>query len=86
MAVRIRLARFGRRKHPVYRIVVMDSRRPREGKYLDIIGTYDPKRHEIIKFDEEKFNKWVSLGAEVTDRAKAIYKLYKKLSQAQQNA
>jgi small subunit ribosomal protein S16 len=83
VAVRIRLARFGRRNHPVYRIVVMDSRRPREGKYLDIIGTYDPKRHKIIKFDEEKYNKWVSLGAEVTDRAKAIYKLYKKLSAKQ---
>ena len=54
MAVRIRLARFGRRNHPVYRIVVMDSRRPREGKYIDTIGTYDPKRHELIKFDEEK--------------------------------
>ncbi|HID79790.1 MAG TPA: 30S ribosomal protein S16 [Aquifex aeolicus] len=85
MAVRIRLARFGRRNHPIYRIVVMDSRRPREGKYIDIIGTYDPKRHELIKFDEEKYLKWVSLGAEVTERAKAIYKLYKKLT-AKQNA
>ncbi len=85
MAVRIRLARFGRRHHPVYRIVVMDSRRPREGKYIDTIGTYDPVRHELISFDEEKYNKWISLGAEVSDRAKAIYKLYKKLS-AQQNA
>jgi len=85
VAVRIRLARFGRRHHPVYRIVVMDSRHPREGKYIDTIGTYDPVRHEIITFDEEKYNKWVSLGAEVTDRAKAIYKLYKKLS-AKQNA
>jgi len=85
VAVRIRLARFGRRHHPIYRIVVMDSRRPREGKYIDTIGTYDPVRHEIITFDEEKYNKWVSLGAEVTDRAKAIYKLYKKLS-AKQNA
>ena len=85
MAVRIRLARFGRRNHPIYRIVVMDSRSPREGKYIDIIGTYDPKRHELIKFDEEKYLKWVSLGAEVTDRAKAIYKLYKKLS-TKQNA
>jgi len=85
VAVRIRLARFGRRHHPVYRIVVMDSRRPREGKYVDIIGTYDPVRHELIKFDAEKYEKWVSLGAEVSDRAKAIYKLYKKLS-AKQNA
>jgi small subunit ribosomal protein S16 len=83
VAVRIRLARFGRRHHPVYRIVVMDSKSPREGKYIDIIGTYDPVRHEIIKFDEEKYNKWISLGAEVTDRAKAIYKLYKKLSAKQ---
>jgi len=85
VAVRIRLARFGRRHHPVYRIVVMDSRRPREGKFVDVIGTYDPIRHEIVKFDEEKYNRWVSLGAEVSDRAKAIYKLYKKLS-ANQNS
>jgi small subunit ribosomal protein S16 len=85
VAVRIRLAKFGRRHHPIYRIVVMDSRRPREGKYIDIIGTYDPVRHEIVSFDEEKYNKWLSLGAEVSDRAKAIYKLYKKLS-ANQNA
>ncbi|HIC97490.1 MAG TPA: 30S ribosomal protein S16, partial [Aquificaceae bacterium] len=43
MAVRIRLARFGRRHHPIYRIVVMDSRSPREGNYIDILGAYDPK-------------------------------------------
>jgi small subunit ribosomal protein S16 len=79
VAVRIRLAKFGRRNHPIYRIVVMDSRRPRESKFLDHIGTYDPKRHELIKFDEEKYLKWIKLGAEVTDRAKALYKLYKKL-------
>ncbi|MGB9874334.1 MAG: 30S ribosomal protein S16 [Hydrogenobacter sp.] len=73
MAVRIRLTRFGRTHHPIYRIVVMDAKSPREGKYIDILGTYDPinKRLEV---KEDKVKDWLSKGAQVTDRAKSLLK------------
>ncbi len=73
MAVRIRLAKFGRRHHPVFRIVVMDSRSPREGNYIDILGTYDPKRKVIIELKEDRVKNWVVKGAQIADRAKAIF-------------
>ena len=72
MAVRIRLARFGRRNYPIYRIVVMDSRSPREGKYIDILGTYDPKRKELLSIYPEKVKEWILKGVEISHRAKAI--------------
>ena len=71
MALRIRLARFGRSHHPIYRIVVMDAKSPREGKYVDILGTYDPIRKDL-QIKEEKVKDWLSKGAEVTDRAKSL--------------
>lgn len=73
MAVRIRLTRFGRTHHPIYRIVVMDAKSPREGKCIDILGTYDPinKRLEV---KEDKVKDWLSKGAQVTDRAKSLLK------------
>ncbi|MEZ0361503.1 MAG: 30S ribosomal protein S16 [Hydrogenobacter sp.] len=71
MALRIRLARFGRSHHPIYRIVVMDAKSPREGRYIDILGAYDPiRRHLELK--EEKVKEWISKGAEITDRAKSL--------------
>jgi len=73
MAVRIRLSKFGRRHHPVYRIVVMDSKSPREGSYIDILGTYDPKRKVIIDIKPEKIKEWISKGAEIAGRAKSIF-------------
>ncbi len=75
MAVRIRLAKFGRRNHPVYRIVVMDSKSPREGNYIDILGTYDPKRKEIIELKKEKVKEWMGKGAEVATRAKTVFEM-----------
>jgi small subunit ribosomal protein S16 len=75
MAVRIRLAKFGRRNHPIYRIVVMDSKSPREGNYIDILGTYDPKRKEIIELKKEKVAQWVRRGAEVASRAKTVFEM-----------
>ncbi len=75
MAVRIRLAKFGRRNHPVYRIVVMDSKSPREGNYIDILGTYDPKRKEIIELKKEKVKEWIGKGAEVATRAKTVFEM-----------
>ena len=60
--VRIRLARHGAKKHPFYRIVVADSESPRDGRYIDQIGTYDPTKPEI-KFVAEKLAKWRAKGA-----------------------
>lgn len=64
MAVTIRLARFGAKKKPFYRIVVADSRAPRDGRFLDRIGTYDPNQNPAdIHFEEEKALKWMNQGA-----------------------
>jgi len=79
MAVRIRLTRMGRKNHPIYRIVVMDSRSPRESAYIDILGTYDPKNKKIVEIKVDKVKEWIEKGAEVTDRAKAILKIAKVL-------
>ncbi len=64
MAVRIRLTRKGRKKQPFYRIVVADSHAPRDGKFLDILGTYDPMQDPaVIKLDTEKLAGWMDKGA-----------------------
>jgi ribosomal protein S16 len=62
MALRIRLSKFGRTHHPIYRIVVMDSHSPREGKYVDILGTYDPKRKELLDIKPERVKEWLEKG------------------------
>ena len=64
MAVRIRLTRLGRKKKPFYRIIVADGESPRDGKFLDIIGTYDPLQEPAeVKIDTEKLNDWLGRGA-----------------------
>ena len=61
MAVKMRLRRMGQKKAPFYRIVVADSRSPRDGKFIAEIGTYDPTREpSVIKFDEEAAKKWLA--------------------------
>lgn len=72
--VKIRLAKFGRTHNPVYRIVAMDSKSPREGRYLDILGTYDPKSGNIVSINVEAISQWVKKGAQLSDRVKAILK------------
>ena len=65
MAVKMRLRRMGQKKAPFYRIVVADSRSPRDGKFIEEIGTYDPTREpSVIKFDEEAAKKWLATGAQ----------------------
>lgn len=81
MSVKIRLARFGRVHAPVYRIVAIDSRKKRDGKALEILGTYNPLTSEIVQFHEERINAWVSKGAVVTDAVKKLQKLHKKMAQ-----
>ena len=68
MAVKIRLRRMGAKKAPFYRIVVADSRYPRDGRFIEEVGYYDPtKEPSVIKVDEEKAKKWISTGAQPTD-------------------
>lgn len=75
MAVRIRLARFGRKKQPFYRIIVADSQRKRDGKFLDIVGTYDPLQDPVqIKIDNEKVTDWIGKGALPTTTVKSLLK------------
>ena len=73
--VRIRMQRHGANKAPFYRIVVTDSRNPRDGRFIEIIGTYDPRKaDEQFKIDEEKALKWLSQGAQPTDTVKSMFK------------
>ncbi len=75
MAVKIRLRRMGKKKAPFYRVVVADSRSPRDGKFIDEIGTYDPNQEpSAFKFDEEKAKKWLSNGAKPTETVGKLMK------------
>lgn len=76
MAVKIRLRRMGQKKAPFYRIVVADSRSPRDGKCIEEIGTYNPNTDPSeFKIDEEKAKKWLSDGAQPTDVVSKLFKL-----------
>jgi len=71
--VRIRLMRFGRKKRPFYRVVAADSCAPRDGKFLDILGYYDPLKEPFeFKVDEEKVKMWLERGAEPTETVRAL--------------
>ena len=73
--VKIRLRRMGAHKKPFYRIVVADSRAPRDGKFIEELGYYDPMKEPAeIKIDEEKAKKWLSTGAQPTDTVKSLFK------------
>ena len=75
MAVKIRLRRMGAKKNPFYRIVVADSRYPRDGRFIEEIGTYDPlKTPADVKIDADKANQWITNGAQPTDTVKDILK------------
>ena len=75
MAVKIRLRRMGQKKDPIYRIIVADSRSPRDGKCIEEIGTYNPNTdHSEFKVNEELAKKWLSNGAQPTDVVAKIFK------------
>ena len=75
MAVKIRLRRMGAKKAPFYRVVVADSRYPRDGRFIEEIGTYDPmKSEDTIKINEEAAQKWLANGAQPTDTVKDLFK------------
>ncbi len=75
MAVKIRLTRVGSKKNPIYRVVVADSRSPRDGKFIEILGRYNPQTDpSTIELDEEKINDWIGKGAQPSN---AVSKLMK---------
>lgn len=75
MSVKIRLRRMGAKKAPFYRIVVADSRFPRDGRFIEEIGYYNPlEEPSVVKVDAEKAKKWIANGAQPTDTVKALFK------------
>ena len=75
MAVKIRLKRMGQKKAPFYRIVVADARSPRDGRFIEEIGTYDPNQEpSAFKVDEEAAKKWLNNGAQPTEVVGKIFK------------
>ncbi len=76
MAVKIRLKRMGKKKAPFYRIVVADARSPRDGRFIEEIGTYDPMKNPTeFKVNEELAKKWLGNGAQPTETVSKIFKL-----------
>lgn len=77
MAVKIRLTRIGRTHAPVYRIVATDSRNARNGKCIEILGTYNPLNHQFVQYHEARIQDWLAKGAIATDAVKKLMKSYK---------
>ncbi len=76
MAVKIRLRRMGAKGAPFYRVVVADSRYPRDGRFIEEIGYYDPtKEPSVIKIDNDKAQQWIKNGAQPTDTVKKLLKI-----------
>jgi small subunit ribosomal protein S16 len=75
MAAKIRLARVGSKKNPIYRVVIADSRSPRDGKFIEIVGRYNPQTQpSTIEIDEAKVKDWISKGAQPTDSVRRLMK------------
>lgn len=75
MAVKMRLRRMGAKKAPFYRVVIADSRYPRDGRFIEEIGYYDPtKNPSVVKVDADKAKEWIKNGAQPTDTVKKILK------------
>ncbi len=76
MAVKIRLKRMGKKRSPYYRIVVADARSPRDGRFIEEIGKYDPNQEpSVFSVDEEAAKKWLNNGAQPTETVAKIFKL-----------
>ena len=76
MAVKIRLKRMGAKRAPFYRVVVADSRFPRDGRFIEQVGTYNPMTDpSVTEFDAEKIQKWIKNGAQPTDTVAKIFKM-----------
>ncbi len=76
MAVKIRLTRVGSKKNPIYRVVVADSRSPRDGRFIEIVGRYNPQTDpSTIELDEAKIQDWISKGAQPTEPVARLIKV-----------
>ncbi len=76
MATKIRLTRLGKKKQPTYRLVVMDSRKPRDGRYIEQLGIYDPRQQpSLIRIDNERALYWLRTGAQPTERAQKLLEI-----------
>ena len=74
----IRLARYGKKKNPFYRVVVMDKRRPRNGRFVEVVGTYDPlKKPADIKLNAERIKYWLGCGAQPSDTVRSFLRTQK---------
>ena len=75
MAVKLRLTRVGSKKNPIYRVVAADSRSPRDGKFIEIVGRYNPQTDpSTIELDEEKIKAWLEKGAQPTESVRRLLK------------
>jgi small subunit ribosomal protein S16 len=75
VATKIRLARVGSKKNPIYRVVVADSRSPRDGRFIEIVGQYNPQTDpSTINLDEDKIRDWISKGAQPTNSVRRLLK------------
>ena len=77
MAVKIRLARIGKKNAPFGRIVAIDSRKKRDGAFLEDLGTYDILKSKLVHFHEERVNYWISMGAQESETVKKLHRIYK---------
>jgi small subunit ribosomal protein S16 len=76
MATKIRLARVGSKKNPIYRVVIADERAPRDGRFIEIVGRYNPQTDpSTIELNEEKIRDWLSKGAQPTDPVRRLLKV-----------
>jgi small subunit ribosomal protein S16 len=76
MAVRMRLVRFGKTKQPVYRVVVIDGRSPRDGRYIEQLGRYEPRAHpSVVEIDNEKAVAWLHKGAQPSDAVRKLLEI-----------
>lgn len=82
MAVKIRLARVGKKHAPFYRVVAIDARAARDSAALEILGTYNPLNGEFVQFHQERINYWIGNGAEQTDAVVRLQKKYQERAQA----
>lgn len=82
MAVRLRLALFGKKHAPVFRIVAIDSRKMRDGRYLENLGTYNPVTGEYVQFHVDRIDEWLKKGAVPSDSVKKLYKKFKQGSKS----
>lgn len=82
MAVKIRFTRVGKKHAPVYRIIAIDSRKKRDGEYLENLGTYNPLTKEIVQWHADRIQDWIAKGAIVTDAVKRLQKIKNKQAAA----